>query len=149
MEKTALNQAIELFLQLKEGCHTPQEISEYFRDQTEIKDEIYMVTDAAVIRPENLDKMPQLIDLYPIKECQKNESYNSAIKEIEKIYGLTADIYKESVALIENDRRIALIGDDGYIGIDPEYKDAEQLFNDIASTLFEQRQKFEREDKNV
>ncbi|MCK4927685.1 MAG: hypothetical protein KAS11_04400 [Candidatus Aenigmarchaeota archaeon] len=149
MEKTALNQAIELFLQLKEGGHTPQEISQYFKDQTEIKDETYMVTDAAVIRPENLDTMPQLIDLYPIKEFQKDESYENAIEEIEKTYGLTADIYKESVALIENGRRIALIGDDGYIGIDPEYKDAEQLFNDIASTLFEQKQKFEREDKNV
>jgi len=39
MTKTALNQAIELFLQLKEGGHTPQEISQYFKDQTEIKDE--------------------------------------------------------------------------------------------------------------
>ena len=138
MKKTALNQAIEIFLQLKEGGHTPQEISEYFRDQTEIKDETYRVTDAAVIRPENLDRMPQLIDLYPIKECQKDKSYDNAIEEIEKKYGLAADFYKESVAFIEKDRRIALIGEDGYIGIDPEYKDAEQLFNDIVNTIFEQ-----------
>ncbi len=137
MKKTALNQAIKIFLQLKEGGHTPQEISEYFRDQ-KICDETYIVTDAAVIRPENLDIMPQLIDLYPIKECQKDESYNNSIEEIEKKYRLTADFYKETVAFIENNRRIALIGESGYIGIDPEYKDAEQLFNDIVNTVFEQ-----------